>query len=555
MADLKILNLLLLLLVDHQSSGVVYHGIDFVGIGYNLLTGNPDGGSGGGVDPGLNTLRQIFQLTTVPSTPIPKEVLYKLRLSCLRSQSVDIFYGAKSYQTKLSSGVESSGNGNVGLAKFSFSLSHQFQQVNSEISKNRRVLQDDETICNLGNARFAEELAMTDGYSVTRNFAAAVCQLPVNYDVTSYMRFLDEWGTHVTIQVEFGTKNIVRNQASLVEFIQHVQKSGGTGFSVGGSYMGFGASLGVDFETFKQSDKYELRFGQRQTTLHSGNATLPEPIALKVKTIITALNPVYWRSPDVMSACPTMKTQMTSKTNNLLKALDGYAAFKMAPHATDPELKIPITWPAGTYGLVKSTSGCPAGRVTWHEGSRHQDTEDTRNKNSWSSPIHISGRFSHKDDMTVNFCMKGDITISVFDVNWPAGDYCILKYGNCPTGFASGSIYWDDEDFHNHNHQSGSLPNGEFDKNTRIDFCCRGDSLPTHKIFLPTEKPFFLFKYNRECQLVHGMAVREEYLAWDDDDFANRDRTSGAHPYDDGGRKNHKLHFCYYYKSGSSIVG
>ncbi|KAK6174005.1 hypothetical protein SNE40_017361 [Patella caerulea] len=550
----QILGLSLIVLVTNSTHGAVTHGINFIGIGYNLLKGNPDGGVGnqGGVDPGLNTLRHIFQLSP---GDVPHEVVYEKRQSCLDVKTIDIFYGAKSYQHKLGINIDASGKGNPAIADFSFSLSPRFEKESSETNQNRRVLQDDQNICNLGSARYAEELADNDGFSVTRNFASAVCKLPVHYDAKRYMQFLDDWGTHVTVQVNFGTKNITRYQASLAEFFQHVQKNGGFGFSFGGSYMGFGASLGINFQQFKQSDKYKLKIGQRQTTLHSGTIALPEPIGLKIKTIVTALDPVYWTSPDVRSACPAMKTEITSKSNNLLKALEGYASFKLAPVVTDPELKIPITWPAGTYGLVKTTSGCPAGRVTWHQGSRHQDTNNIFNKNSWSNPIHIAGLFTRNKDMTWEFCMKGDTRISEFDADWPAGDYCILKYGNCPGGFSSGYIYWDDSNFHNKDHSSGSLPNGQYGRDTRVDFCCRDDSLPTHHIFLPTEKPFVLFKYTRECQGVHGMSVREEYFGWDDKNWFNHDKAGGAHPYDDGGRRDHKLHFCYYYKAGTKLIG
>ena len=40
-------------------------GLYFVGVGYNLLKGNPEGGASsiGGIDPGLLSTRKIFQLT------------------------------------------------------------------------------------------------------------------------------------------------------------------------------------------------------------------------------------------------------------------------------------------------------------------------------------------------------------------------------------------------------------------------------------------------------------------------------------------------------------
>lgn len=41
------------------------------------------------------------------------------------------------------------------------------------------------------------------------------------------------------------------------------------------------------------------------------------------------------------------------------------------------------------------------------------------------------------------------------------------------TGFAIGSIFWDDEDKNNANGRGGTLPEGNYDGNTRILYCCR----------------------------------------------------------------------------------
>lgn len=42
-----------------------------------------------------------------------------------------------------------------------------------------------------------------------------------------------------------------------------------------------------------------------------------------------------------------------------------------------------------------------------------------------------------KDDKMIQtgFCIKGVTQVSNYDMDWPKGDYCILKYGNqCPVG-------------------------------------------------------------------------------------------------------------------------
>ena len=60
------------------------------------------------------------------------------------------------------------------------------------------------------------------------------------------------------------------------------------------------------------------------------------------------------------------------------------------------------------------------------------------------------------------------------DTIWPSGSYCILRRGStCPSGFSNGWRKWDDEDIANHNAQSGVLPDGSYDSNTEIRFCCK----------------------------------------------------------------------------------
>ncbi|GFR70968.1 MACPF domain-containing protein 8 [Elysia marginata] len=77
----------------------------FLGVGYNLLTGNPDGGllSRGGIDPGLLFTRKIFDLS--PQHAVQSES----RKSCAQTRQTSVFYGGKSYQNKLKRGVSFGG--------------------------------------------------------------------------------------------------------------------------------------------------------------------------------------------------------------------------------------------------------------------------------------------------------------------------------------------------------------------------------------------------------------------------------------------------------------
>lgn len=73
----------------------------FIGLGYNILLGNPDGGdlSQVGVDPGIKTTRHILRIT--PDTASKLIVNDGGRTCVTPNNATSIFYGAKSYQKYL----------------------------------------------------------------------------------------------------------------------------------------------------------------------------------------------------------------------------------------------------------------------------------------------------------------------------------------------------------------------------------------------------------------------------------------------------------------------
>ena len=114
------------------------------------------------------------------------------------------------------------------------------------------------------------------------------------------------------------------------------------------------------------------------------------------------------------------------------------------------------------------------------------------------------------------------------------------------TGFTEGWINWDDEDTNNINKYSGTLPEGNYGRNTKMYFCCRLDGFPTNAIALPTASPFVLMKFGYQCQHVHGMKVREEFFRWDTEDKNTHNTYGGTIP---AGyvSKDIKICYCYYY--------
>ena len=124
------------------------------------------------------------------------------------------------------------------------------------------------------------------------------------------------------------------------------------------------------------------------------------------------------------------------------------------------------------------------------------------------------------------------------------------------TDFKAGAIMWLDELKNNRNHVSGVLPDQSIEgaeetsiPYTIINYCCRSDGFPSNPIFLPTDEPFFLFKYKtHECQQVEGMLVTEEWFKWDTEDMLPFNERTGFTPYGDVS-KDVKLHYCYYQRS------
>ncbi|KAK3585067.1 hypothetical protein CHS0354_004251 [Potamilus streckersoni] len=155
-----------------------------------------------------------------------------------------------------------------------------------------------------------------------------------------------------------------------------------------------------------------------------------------------------------------------------------------------------------------------------------------------------------------------------FQLEWPKSDYCIFKYKICPKGFQEGFVRQDDEDTMNQNSLGGYLPDGVYDTNTEIRYCCRSDGNAFDPIVLPIDGPFYLFRYKQGCQRVRDMDVTEEYLLFDDDDKPPPSTADigPVHPgmifenpprYPGGGTSS-RIFYCYYHHLGSivsSIIG
>ncbi|EDO43694.1 predicted protein [Nematostella vectensis] len=203
-------------------------------------------------------------------------------------------------------------------------------------------------------------------------------------------------------------------------------------------------------------------------------------------------------------------------------------------------------WPAGTYGLPRPRAGCPWSEgFDWQIGYRFHDTEDDSPENQHSNGYHMAGNVSD-DGIRHEFCMK---TNPIGQDRWPEGKYCIYRKGpNCPEGLEKGFIIWDDENKDNQNSAGGTLPEGHYGEDTRIEFCCSGTGDWDQAIRLPRDRPFYLYAYeSNKCQKVEGMRSASEFLKFDDEDRGNVDYEGGEYPYGVHKQdKDHTLFLCYY---------
>ena len=111
----------------------------------------------------------------------------------------------------------------------------------------------------------------------------------------------------------------------------------------------------------------------------------------------------------------------------------------------------------------------------------------------------------------------------------------------------SGQIKWDDEDTGNTNNFGGSLPDGTFDDDTIIKYCCQDQGLWTKSIQLPVDKPFYLLPYNsKSCQRVRGAISTLDYINFDTENTDNFDAFTPSHVFANKDRSLPKIYYCYY---------
>lgn len=221
----------------------------------------------------------------------------------------------------------------------------------------------------------------------------------------------------------------------------------------------------------------------------------------------------------------------------------------------DPRITIANRWPNGEYALPAPEGNCPKG---WSSGYRVQGTGSNVDVSSG-----ITSRLGVKltpKTITLHYCVKKESidTDGGIGNEWPEGSYCIAKKGDiCPDdiqhAFKEGSRSWNDYKSlllrKSSNSRWGELPEGEYDKNTNISFCCRNDGPASSSMILPITDPFVLYRYGGKCQAVKGTVVTQDFIAFDDTSRAfSKNDCIGGYPDDRDCKGNRRLYFCHYHR-------
>ncbi|PFX14924.1 hypothetical protein AWC38_SpisGene20888 [Stylophora pistillata] len=347
---------------------------------------------------------------------------------------------------------------------------------------------------------------------------------------------------HIVSEVELGTKKIERYRSSYTDFFKYALKNVKTAVSVTGRFLWYSSSLSVNFKRFKASMKTGTSFGSEKVVFRCGTRKIPEPIGLKLVSIDRVFDDSFFKAFNKQYQCKKL-AQLRAHVKKILKEYPSLEGARTSPR--DPTVRIPLTWPLGTYGFPMANSGCPNGGF-WRTGWRYHETEDNNPSSYWSNPYDLAGHI-HKSNMVQKFCIKTKSRTSRYDMPWPEGKYCIFKKEICPADFEEAHIRWDDEDHKNNNKDGGTLPEGSYGRNTYIEYCCRTDGDATEAIRLPTGSPFVLIKGNTHlCQKVDGMVEKSQYFYWDTEDKDPQSRIHGPINAELISNRNIKVHYCYY---------
>jgi hypothetical protein len=238
-----------------ESPGVPSY--EYLGIGYNAITGNPRGTESSNIDPGFRASviklindQDVRTVDTVYTVPLGTELRYIT--SCEYSSQASEISSSSSYQNELRKTVEStvsrtrkesnsrsessssSGGGSflgIGGSSSSSSTENESSELNEDVffsnseSYRKFVQQEQETEITSFEAQgvcteFEASLKKYYTHELHDSFTTGLYTLPVPYDkddeshVTAYSEFISIYGTHFINRVSFGARTVLSTSMS-----------------------------------------------------------------------------------------------------------------------------------------------------------------------------------------------------------------------------------------------------------------------------------------------------------------------------------------------------
>lgn len=133
------------------------------------------------------------------------------------------------------------------------------------------------------------------------------------------------------------------------------------------------------------------------------------------------------------------------------------------------------------------------------------------------------------------------------------GFYCVYKNSgsSCPTGMAIGWTKWFDRKYLNINRKGGTLPDGEYNRDTLLKYCCQDQGHWYNSIELPVDRPFYLLPHHSsasdssKCQRVKYALSSLEYIIYNNQNVTQDPDNNHAYTELTDSRLS-KLYYCYY---------
>lgn len=531
---------------SHNTGKPIPQSARFVGVGYNVMATAPDPHNpvAGGAEAGILFTRNILQKTYDEgktsfdgSLSVPDQIEYSQRAGCFSVSEViydeESFKDEKTEEVKLSVDV-----GNVNCSFLELAAAANYGSNNEGLDKN--VVYQDIEMCKTEEVRYLSSLVKPHNFKLTEDFAYTLCGLPSEFnDDTSdeYEYLFDSWGTHVTMTVEAGYKRLDNSYISQKDMLEFAMSNTDADSTIKAGPV----EIVFDLEAASKNEAIKKHSYTKNVSACFGDEDHVAALTVIADPLSVTLKPDFW----VDELCMT-QDEAAQKYEAMIDALNYYPMMKdIELQESNRQITIVRRWPSGIYGLTMADTGCPeADDFKFAEGARRHKTGGG---NMWApeaGPHFVEGSYN-TNKMEQYFCMKTVETPNAFP--WASGKYCVFMKGEtCPPNFQVGWVYWDEDG--DANGIYGEVPNGQYEGNTKIYYCCRDDGYASNELYLPTDKPFYLFPTSHQCQAVNGMEIIYESFQWDDEDWFNGNDQGGFHPYVEEDSDNTIMYFCYYFK-------